>query len=352
MFFHITNRNGDIISSNLPDKLLKTYNPDKDFLKKETCSVKQKEKRHGLKKSEKGCVYVVSYDKSLTNKIFKRYIEACEFFLPGIIETYENNKFIEGQRTRRLKHNLVNYNTNTLQELYRLIPQESLVKGGKEQASVIKDIIASHPTETSYVILRILKNANLMKSEFDVHEMLTSENPYLEFYEHPIHKVIMLTLNSFWLDFIEKEVFIDIENFYEAVTIDYKSISVALCHILDNASKYIAPKTVVKIKFRSKRDTVETIFEMTSLKVEDSDIDEIFKEGVSGTWSKKLGKSGDGIGMHVIDKIIKLNKGVLQFNKNINSAEALSLNGIPFERNQIVVELNKKAVPNMGYLST
>ena len=68
--------------------------------------------------------------------------------------------------------------------------------------------------------------------------MLDQENPYLDFSEHAIHKVVLLTLNPFWLDLVENGVNINIQPFYDRTILDYKTMSVSLCHIFDNITSF------------------------------------------------------------------------------------------------------------------
>ena len=180
-----------------------------------------------------------------------------------------------------------------------------------------------------------------MKAEFDVYEMLDKENPDLDFYEHNIHKVIVLTLNPFWLDLVENKINIEIQPSKEKVNIDYKTISVALSHIFDNAAKYIMPNTEFKISFKSEERFINIEFNMISLKVEHDELDEIFSEEISGHWSEELELAGDGVGMYMIKKLIELNKGTVDFIANFDKSKVIKYNNIPYENNKIIINLRK-----------
>lgn len=338
-YYHIVTQ-GKIVASNLPDSHLDEFQQNEFEIKKCFCNVEKKEKRHGSVKTTDSIIYLVSFDGDITNKIFKRYFDACAFFLPTLKKSQDDIKDSEAKNFRRLKHNLISHNANILQSLYKLFPQDSLVHGGKNQAQVIKDIITKKPDEASHTILRVLKSANLMKSEFDVFDMINSEKPYLEFDRHSAHKITLLTLNPFWLDLIEKGVLIDIGTCHETVLVDYKSISVAFCHLFDNATKYISPDSTLSIYFKSHPKEVEICLEMTSLKITDVDMTNIFKENYSGELASKLGKSGSGLGMNIVKRLIELNHGDISIKRNIESKQRI--NGlIPAERNVFTVRLSK-----------
>ena len=180
-----------------------------------------------------------------------------------------------------------------------------------------------------------------MKAEFDVYEMLKTENPYLDFSKHQIHKVLILTLNPFWLDLLELNASINIEPYHGTVTIDYKSISVVLSHIFDNIAKYIMPYSELNISFSDIQEKVIIIIEMNSLKVESSELKELFSENYSGNWARKLDLDGDGIGMYIVKKLTEMNNGKVRFEINIDKLSPIILDKIPYERNRFIIELLK-----------
>jgi len=338
-YFHIISE-GKVIGSNLPDAHLSEFKNCEDEIKKVTCKVESSEKRHGIVRTADSIIYLASYDKTITNKIFKRYFDACIYFLPNLKKSKDEIKDSEEKNFRRLKHNLISHNTNILQSLYKLFPQEALVYGSKNQVHVIREIITTKSDEAAHTILRVLKSANLMKSEFDVFDMINSDQPYLEFDRHSAHKITLLTLTTFWLDLIEKRVLIDIGNCHETVLVDYKSISVALCHLFDNATKYISPNTTFNIYFKSRTKEVDINLEMTSLKITDTDMANIFKDNYSGELATKLGRSGSGLGMNIVKRLVELNHGEISIKRNIESKQ-LTNKVFPVERNLFTIKLSK-----------
>lgn len=338
-YFHIISE-GKVVASNLPDSHLNEFKECADEIKKVLCNVEKAEKRHGIARTPDSVIYLVSYDRKITNKIFKRYFEACIYFLPNLRKSKAEIKDFEEKNFRRLKHNLISHNTNILQLLYKLFPQDSLVHGSKNQVQIIREIITTKSNEAAHTILRVLKSANLMKSEFDVFDMINSDKPYLEFDRHSAHKITLLTLTPFWLDLIEKGVVIDIGKCHETVLVDYKSISVALCHLFDNATKYISPNTIFKIYFKNHPKEVDINLEMTSLKITDTDMANIFRDNYSGELATKLGKSGSGLGMNIVKRLVELNHGEISIKRNIESKQRIG-SMIPFERNLFIIRLSK-----------
>jgi light-regulated signal transduction histidine kinase (bacteriophytochrome) len=341
MEFIITNDNNKIISTNVKDsELIKELLKCKSTTERIFCSHKKTYRRQGLLNVNAHNFYLCSYDSSITNKIFKHYFNAFNILAIQIDLNVTTVKETESQKTRRLKHNLINHNSNILQELYKLIPQDSF-KSGSNHIDVIESVLKRDTRKASYTYLKVLKNSNLMKAEFDVYEMLDDENPYLDFYEHQIHKVLILTLNPFWLDLVEQKVNITIQPFFDKTLIDYRTISVAFSHLFDNAAKYILPHSELNISFKVINEKVLIQIDMTSLKVEKEELSRIFNESVSGKWALEKDVCGDGIGMFMVKKLINFNKGTIRFISAYDNIDAINLNGFPYENNRIEIELEK-----------
>lgn len=301
--------------------------------------------RHGKIISDKSIIYLSTTDKKITGKIFKKYQEIYSFFSNLFISSHIQIKQSELNITRRLKHNLVTYNSHILQEMYQLIPQEEITAiDGKSQLKKIQQILIKNPVKTSQSFLRVLKNAILEKAEFDVFDKLYKTDPILSFYEHPIHKIIFMTLNSFWLDFLELEIEVEIMSTNKKLILDYNSFSVALGHIFDNATKYVLPKTKISIWFYENimDDHFDINIDMISLKVDPCDKEKIFQEGVSANYAKEKEVCGSGVGLFIARKMIELNIGKIVFSPNITPKEAKKVDGYPYEKNRIQISFPDK----------
>lgn len=304
------------------------------------CNISNKYKRQGRVILDGIVIYIITYDDSITNRIFKNRLEGISILGKLIDLELASAKNQEGQKTRRLKHNLINHNSNILLELYKLVPQDSFRNGGNH-VDLIEDLIKKDTRKAAFTYLKVLKSSNLMKAEFEVYDMLNTDQPYLDFTDHQIHKVLILTLNPFWLDLAEQRVSLNIQPFYEKVQIDYRSISVSLSHIFDNAVKYVMPHSEFNIKFNNTDKFIEISMEMTSLKVEPHELEQIFNESNSGKWATELGLNGDGVGMFMVKKLIEFNRGNVQFIPNYNDKGTINYNGVPYENNKIMITLEK-----------
>src|SRR5699024_776888 len=127
------------------------------------------------------------------------------------IESINTNiKIKEQRRVNRLVHNLTTINGKTIQEIYDLVPQEVLTSNFNLQIPKITDIIKSNHKDAALMFLRLAKHNIHMKSEFSIYKKLDRANPSLEKRNHPIHKVLMNVLHSFFVDFSDKEVYVDV----------------------------------------------------------------------------------------------------------------------------------------------
>lgn len=342
MDYHILSNTGKIVASNLSlEKIEKNFQKCKKDSIRAKCPVKNKMFRQGKVTTQFGTVYLATYDEEMTERSFNRYMEIYSSFINDLEDIQVHVCEQELVRFRRLKHNLVNYNTHTLQGIYKFISQDTLAKGGKNQISIIESAIKADTRATAELLLKILKNANLEKAEYDVYDMLYKTSPILDFQHHSIHKVIYLTLTTYWLDFLEKNIDVFIDDSNIELCFDYKSMSVVLGHIFDNALKYAAPNSNIEIKFKGDQKKFNVIFDMVSLKIEDDEIEDIFNEGVSGAWSKKSNTNGGGYGLYAIKSLSELNNVHVSMKTNLNKLRVLrSSENIHYENNQMILEFN------------
>jgi len=339
MYVHLALLNDEVILSNLPSSL--SHLPKLcDFeCRIEKCPNEHKEKRHGKIFFESGYIYLCSYDKEITNKIFKRYFDVLKPIFSSLNNFKENLKNIEESKTKRLKHNINNYNAKIKDELEEIIPQDSIYKKDwKDAVSVIEKKIRDESQRTALSLMKIIKNINLINAEMDVYELLNNPFDYLELQEHSIHKVVGTTLQPFWLDFVENKNPIHIGVCHENVMIDYPTISVVLGHIWDNAAKYLGVNSPLNIEFKVENDFVAVEISMQSIKIESNEYIKIFEENYSGYWADYSGRNGHGIGMFVSKKLVEMNRGKLEF---VCGNESYRLDGIPYANNKIILKIQR-----------
>lgn len=137
-----------------------------------------------------------------------------------------------------------------------------------------------------------LKNAHRTIREMDVYDYLHNSKGMMNFHSHPIHKVVKLSLQPFFLDFLEKKISIDFGSCKDYVRIDFATVSVVLGHFWNNAVKYCLNDGQIEIGYQTIKDTVVMKVTMTSLLITDEDYERLYEEGYSGYWAKVQKQKG------------------------------------------------------------
>lgn len=304
------------------------------------CQIDRENKRIAYHKNEHGELFACSRN-AKTTKLFKNEVNSTVYCLKSLIalsgEVRQYTMAETSNRVNRVIHNLKSINAHAMQELYALVPQEQLIKNVRENSKIVENAIKKNVRQAALTFFRMAKFNLSIKAEFSIYEKLlqAGEKLKLEKRNHNIRDVIMIVLYMFFNDFNEKDVYIDIEEYYEKVYVDFESFQVAIYHIIENAAKYIAPKTNANITFKIEKHTQYIIFEMTSLYINQDEESEIFNEGYSGIVAKQLKKAGKGIGMYRAKRLIELNNGTL----TVEAGEAIKINGIDYANNKFIIAL-------------
>jgi signal transduction histidine kinase len=238
-----------------------------------------------------------------------------------------------------LVHNLESINGHNIQEIYDLVPQDVLAKNWKSQITFIKEEIAKDPDKAALMFLRIAKHNTHMKSEFSIYRKIERDyNIELSVREHNLKNVLLNTLHTFFGDFNNKNVYVKVTDFFYKVKFDYSTMQVAFYHLIENSSKYTLSKSTVEIDAFDDDTWVNLKFTMTSAHVKPEEEKEVLKEGVSGENAKKMGASGDGIGLWRINQMVELNGGLFEPNFGPVSEKKM---GLEFSENVFIIKLKK-----------
>jgi signal transduction histidine kinase len=340
-YYHITVE-GSVVVSNLPKRHLSEAARCTAEVEKCNCPIEMRDKRHGKIHANGLDIYLVSFDTNTTNRIFKQYFVACQFFSPLIAKGKQAVEDSAALNFRRLKHNLVTHNATILQALYAVFPQDTLLVNVKDQPKYISETFRSNTLACSRLIQKILKSANQVKAEFSAFDLITANPmPQKQLESHSAHKIVAVVLSPFWFEFIQNDISIDVGQCHESILVDYESVSVAFYHLFDNATKYIAPKSTLNIIYQQNDSEVTIILEMTSLRIKSSELERIFEEDFSGEFAQETEKAGTGLGMGIAKKLIEFNSGSISVRNNINQKDRREINGIPYERNQFLIRFHR-----------
>lgn len=234
-------------------------------------------------------------------------------------------------KNKRLIHNLVSINAHMMQELYLIIPQAALSGRVREYIPKLEAEIQAKPKKVAATLLSLAKHNAAMKNEFAVFQKLDSlerlENKKL----HPVHKVIMNVAYLFFSSFTDKSVRLVIEETKEKALLDYESTYVALYHMFENATKYIANNSELAIRVEKIEEFTTINFDMISSVIYENETLEILNEGVSGRNPKARGTAGSGIGLSLVQKVMSLHGGSMTLSIFPNTRH--NLGGDEYQRN-------------------
>ncbi len=333
--YRILDKDGNKVFCNLKDKEILLIDAiDTSSIKLESDNV-----RVGKVSNQYGIIFASSTDKEYlkSSRKFKSYIDIIANSLEIITGIVRASKEAQNQSTNRLIHNLTTLNAHNIQEIYSLIPQDSVSRKMGEQISLVENIVKEEPRETALTLLRMAKNNAAMKTEFSVFKNLFESNPKLNMVNHNIHKVLMNVFYLFFPDFTDKGVKVTVSSSTETAYFDYESIHVSLYHLIENSAKYIKPNTILNVSIERVNEYVAIIFDMISTEIKESEKELIFEEGFSGDLSTRTAKAGSGIGLSRARKIIELNNGSINVIPQPRTAEVVM--GITFQKNLFAVNL-------------
>lgn len=328
--------NNSIFLSNLPEDLREEADKCDCGYIHLLCPVRHIMKRQNKENVLGGYIYMCSYDTSLTNKIFSYYFDMLRSIHIAYEEKIRREKEELIKDLRRLQHNINTYNATIQDEITNLIPLDDIHNKWRDVVPFVEKIIQNNPKLTAVTLLKITKFSAFVTAEMTVHDYINTKNVKLEKYSHSMHRIVKLSLQPYFLEFVENNIDINIGDCYRNVLIDYPTISVVFGHLWNNAVKYIYKDSSLDISFYNDEKELTTSIKMYSLKIEENEIEDIFTEGYSGKWAKMISKDGHGIGMFYIKHLIEMNGGSFSINAGVNIT---NIDGIPYTNNEFLLSL-------------
>ncbi len=298
------------------------------------CAYDKLHKRIAYHSGKNGKLFLCSCD-AKTTKLFKDEFHALIPCIKSLADIANRVSIESRQRTDRVVHNLKSINGHAIQELENLVPQKDI--GKNQNIDYVTNVIQENPKEAALTFFRMAKFNRSMKAELTVYEkLLHVDNILLQKQNHKVPEIIMSVLYPFFVDFHEKEVYVRVDNIDTRVLLDFETFYVALYHLVENATKYVKPKTQIHITFNVGNGEFLIKMNMRSLYIEPSEENNIFNEGYSGIWAKKTQRQGKGIGMYRARKLIELNNGTL----SINAGKDISkVKGVEYATNTFIISI-------------
>ena len=298
------------------------------------CKYDNLSKRLAYHSGKNGKLFLCSSD-SKTTKLFKEEFFALIPCIKSFADIAKNVSLGAFQRTDRVIHNLKSINGHAIQELENLVPQTDI--GNNQNVEYVTNVIKENPKLAALTFFRMAKFNRAMKAEFTVYDkLLHNDNVPLQRQNHNVPNVVMSVLYPFFADFHEKEVYVHVDTMDTKILLDFETFYVAFYHLVENAIKYVKPKTKINISFKIEDGMFILKMSMTSLYIKSEEKDNIFNEGYSGIWAKKINRQGRGIGMFRARRLIELNNGTL----TVDAGNDISrVNGVEYATNIFVITM-------------
>jgi len=262
-----------------------------------------------------GEVYLVSRDSdSLKSaKVFKKRLQVIFDGLTFICDSISAAEERSMANSKRLVHNLTSLNGHMIQDLYSVISQDRLAGNIRRSIPLLAGEMRrdGKTEEFARCFLSLAKHSAAMKNEFSVFKKIGVLQAAIDKRPHSLHKVIMNVAYLFFSDFADIHSYVSVSESAVKAPIDYECTFVALYHLLENATKYICPRTDVSISISSgvSPDSAVVSIDMYSLPILESELEDIFSEGFSGSVPRSLGRSGDGVGLSLVRRVMDLHQG-------------------------------------------
>lgn len=336
----ILDKNERVIYSNIEEK----YSSLVSMATKESMVIEDsgRKLRVGVIRTPNGTVFALSKAKDAikSSRAFVSQITLAANSLGFIGEIQSEIEIKVNSDTARLLHNLTSLNAHNIQEIYSLVPQESLANKADGHVEIVEEIVKKNTRACALALLRIAKNNAAIKTEFSVFKRLFNSSPQLQERTHVFHKVLMNILYLFFSEFTDKSVSVKVQSSQLTGYFDYESMHVALYHIIENAVKYVLPKSELSIGIKEDGAYLRISFDMISTQIKEGEVTRIYEEGFSGSIPNITGKAGAGIGMSRVSRIVSLNGG--KASVNVYPETLREHMGIPYQRNEFIISVRRE----------
>lgn len=336
---------GEELLNNLkyPDCDICLHQVNSEGISNVVCPVDKVNRRIGCKRSSKGYAQVCA--EGLTARNFRIELQNVVDSIPQLMrfrkEIEKSVHEAELQKMDRIIHNIKTQNAHAIQELTNFIEPEQFAYDIKSVIPGVREKIKTKAHHAAYTILRLAKINTAMSEEIFIYDHIThKESPYqLEKRKYDIHDVLMLVFHEFMPDFSNKQVTIDVMDYDARVVFDFTVIRFIFYHLIANAEKYIKPNSVLHVMFSEDADSNIVTFLMTSYHIYSEDLDQIYNEGYSGKIAVEQKTAGQGLGMYLVNIMVKLHNAKLI----IKPGEEIRKTGkISFSENEFILHIPKQ----------
>jgi hypothetical protein len=295
--------------------------------------------RCGFTQNHKGKIFIITDERKYINSkgLFSDYLSINLLVIDSFIKIKLDISEKYNKQTQALIHNLRILNAQNIQNIFSLVPEQSLLKNIYEQQTIVEKTLQKNIQESAKSFLRVSKNNMSMKVEFSVFDKLMETSPQIKKEKHEIRRIILHILMNFSQDFKEKNIDLQMDSSSMEVDIDFETIFVCFFYIIQNAYKYSMPHSTLKIFLIEEDNTYKVYFNMLSLQILQKEVSKLCDDGFCGENAIKSGKSGSGIGMYRAHKTLTLNDATIEIKPRITELQKKS-DGFVYEHNSIEIK--------------
>lgn len=301
-----------IVDSLLPSCIACIDNNGQNGYSRIICQFDNIEARIGLYKGKHGlCRFC---DKSnITTSNFKKNMLYWHDSIPRLKaireEVSRRTNEIEIRNISSFVHNLKNHTAQCEQLMYRLLPENKKFSTIRESLKIVAESILQNPDETALVLLKLNKNVNSLRSDFNVYERLKGSEFTPQIGRYRPYDVVKIVAHMFFGNLNDKCVYVEIGNYYGFATFDFEAVQSAIYYIFDNALKYTEPKSKITIDFNDDDNYCFVDIKMRSLYISEVDSSHLFEDGYSGEMARQENLNGIGLGMYMARMLINKSQG-------------------------------------------
>jgi signal transduction histidine kinase len=260
--------------------------------------------------------------------------------LLSVADDFERRVMLAAQKeaahTKRLIHNLKSLTAKTMQEIFYVARQDTMLQQGKRAKHYVKNEIIKNPDDAAAAFISILKHQAAQNAEFSAFNKLNGDVGQLKKESHLVHKVLMNVFYLFFGEFTDKGVTVDVQSTQAKAFFDYESIHVCIYHIVENSAKYIRYGGNFSVSTLLTDTSINVVFDMESLVINPDEAEKIFLEDYSGVRAVRDNLHGSGIGLYIAKQLAILNGGNLSVVSGIGN-----LRYPEYARNKFILSLPK-----------
>jgi signal transduction histidine kinase len=308
IYFEIKNNLDEVLASNIylfPKR--ESFDNDKNKVIRD-----QKLKSAFVERDGMSIWFVVQDESDLlnSNRIFNKTLDAYLAMSTSFFEYYHS-------KIQAHSHTLRSIQGKMKQKIDGLASKKDFQgENYSESKEKIKKKIETNLDRAADTICHLNKRITEIDAHIEGFDVLYMGNDRSTVFQQAnIKKVLLNIIAPFLAELKSKRVDVNVEikdEYAEAnnIPLDYKLFNLALCNFLDNAVKYSKSGSSISFRFQKNGSSFYIEVIMESIVIDEDEVPLLFTEGYSGKHATHL--AGDGIGMSVIKKALKLNNMEMQ----------------------------------------